>query len=237
MRKFNSDLEERVFNGILASPGAQDLEITLQDVPEGKRADYFLSGTKVIIEHKDYEDTLEHRQKAEALNNFGMSLVAKHKIARVDALRLEEFITGPEKAELYRLRGLIPRRIQKRMQAANKQVGSTKQILKIPDALGVLLYTFDRVSWMVYGIPAQRFWRSFSTDEQRSYNHLDLAIGVVRPQSSTRLYTFHALRSPYTPAQEAAGRQILDILRGVFPGQVRRVQLSDAIKQQAIEGI
>jgi hypothetical protein len=238
MRKFNSELDRQVFDGILGYPGAQDLEIILKDVPEGERADYLLCDGKVIIEHKDYEDTEEHRQKAEAMNDFSMSLVTKYNIPQMDIARggLRDFITDPERAHLDRLHDLLTRRIQNRMQGANGQIGSTKRLLNIPDAIGVFLYTFDRVSWMVPAIPAQRFWRSFATEEQRSYNHLDVAIAVLRP-SSTTVLNFHALRTPYTPAQEEVARHILGILRGVFPGAVRRMQLSDAIQAQAVEGV
>jgi hypothetical protein len=205
----------------------EDVNVLLSHLPETKKADHLLFNREVVIEQKDYNETQEHRKKGRALNNYFSLLSAKYRINLASSADFERIITQEERRKLRVLKNDFYDKIKDYMDAADKQLASTKVELGIPDALGVLLLNFDTISGIFPPIVTQRVFRCFHKPGGKQHKHIDFVIASYAMKDVAIDGCCDATQSLLSdgtnPKQLQYSRAILDLLKanasGIRPRQ------------------
>ena len=69
------------------------------------------------------------------------------------------------------------------MRNANKQIGSTKRLLKLPDAIGVVVIIFDLIPGIIPQVVTERVRRCFAlptSNGEQAFDHIDIAMSCLR---------------------------------------------------------
>ncbi|WP_428530764.1 hypothetical protein [Rhodopila sp.] len=206
--KFESELHRAIHRKIIQAKHARNLHPLSLGMPPGKKlADYALFAGRVILEHKAYLHTPDHDKKGRALNAFFESMIAKYHIPREQVPNFRERISLDEQKKLRKLEDGFYHKLQAKINACNNQIRDTKKFLGVPNAIGVAFITFDRVSWIIPGIVAQRSWRSLP-----NLRHTDFAIAAIRTPDFNRVSIQYMGPTDMDPKHQSALRDVLDVM-------------------------
>jgi hypothetical protein len=125
-----NSLRDLIERRICKIPGYENLNQILRSTPEGKRADYTAFDRKLIIEQKEHLDSPQHRLKGLALHAFTTALEDKYNLT-VDELLEQSIISEQERKIFLDLKNNFYNKIKSSVQEADKQIASTKILLKI----------------------------------------------------------------------------------------------------------
>jgi len=127
--------------------GFQDLDVLLADVPEGRRADFLFKGGQVIAEMKDINT--EAQDAWAAYTQEGLRLAQKYDFDPRSGVPLDRF--SCEERELFQqLISKYARRFERFLSEANRQVESTKNLLGLESAGGLLVLINDRAGGTLF---------------------------------------------------------------------------------------
>ncbi len=168
-----NSLRDLIERRICKVPGYENLNQILRSTPEGKRADYTAFDRKLIIEQKEHLDSPQHRLKGLALHAFTTALEDKYNLT-VDELLEQSIISEQERKIFLDLKNNFYNKIKSSVQEADKQIASTKILLKIPESIGVLLLVFEQVSGIIFPVIHERIGRIFASETL--YINVDIVI-------------------------------------------------------------
>ncbi len=176
---FRKFIEDKIH----AIPGCVDIDDLMRREPESKKADYLLYDRNVIVEQKEYGNSPQHMEKGRRYQEYVGGLFKKYGIdadALDDSNRDESFglLSAEEVAHLRKLKNDFYDKIKDEMHKANIQIQSTKRVLGLPDAVGVVLVIFDRVNGIMPDVISQRVFRAFDIlkEGEPLYKHVDVFI-------------------------------------------------------------
>ena len=176
------DIEQVLAN----MPGFENIDTLLKNVKEGKRADYLFEERSVIVEQKEITEWSSTRKQKD-LQSFSEEMLYKYyqnypeKIPGIDDFSEDDVRTS----ERLVLEKLDP--IKDLMHKANKQIESTKRLLEISNASGLLLLISDQMPLL---FPHSFFARVrtalYILEEGKiKYSHLDAVLVIARASGFT----------------------------------------------------
>jgi hypothetical protein len=122
--------------------GFQNLDVRLAKVPEGKRADFLFRGGEIVAEMKDINT--EAQDAWLAYTREGQRLAEKYGFhPDHDPCPWDKF-THDERGLFWRLISKFTRRFERYLSEAHRQVESTKAILELESAGGMLVLVNGR---------------------------------------------------------------------------------------------
>ena len=159
-------------------PGYKNLDKELRTIREGERADYIAFDRRMVIEQKEQQNMPEHRANGRALEDLAAALEVKYKMSMFDIAMASPpiAVTSEEAALLRKLKDKFYDKQKDNAHKANNQIASTKRILSLPNAVGVLLLIFDQVPGMMPEIINQRATRDLHAMEgnEPKFKHIDI---------------------------------------------------------------
>lgn len=176
-------LRKYVEDKVSAIQGYENIDKMLK----GERADYLLYGRQVIVEQKEFENSPQHIKKGSIVQSYTAQIFDKYGIdpSSQDRSYLSEMyklLSKEEVAHLSKLRNDFTDKIKDDIHKANKQIGSTKRVLGLPNATGAVLMIFDGINGIMPSVMEDRVGRIFRAqqNDEPLYKHVDIFIFVLR---------------------------------------------------------
>lgn len=220
----------------------------IDKIMRGDRADYLLYDRKVIVEQKEFENSPQHNEKGRLQQAYILQLFEKYGIDphSQDRAYLQEQrkrLSEEEAAQLENLRDNFYNKIKVNIHKANNQISSTKNVLGLPNAVGVVLMVFDRINGIIPSVIEERVNRTFNTLENGdpSCKHVDIFIYALWMKDmlydGADYLSGHITRNASMENIEYA-RSILDSLKKGQTGvRTRRSPSHDSIIDQLVSDV
>lgn len=236
-------LRKYIKDSIRAIPGCEDIDHLMRREPEGKKADYLLYDRTVIIEQKEYANSPQHTEKGRRYQDYADGLFNKY---GVDPDILNEsnpngkfqVLSAEEAARILKLKSDFYDKIKDEMHKANTQIRSTKKILGLPNAVGVILVIFDLVDSIIPAVIHQRVVKTFEISKNGVplYEHIDIFIYALRLKH-LRYNGFSRMngyiqRDGSPQPLECAERILGDLRKGLRSNWIRKVPSRDDTVEQ-----
>lgn len=211
---FRRHIEDKI-SGTQAFENLDDL---LRLIHEDKRADYLMFDRSVIVEQKEFMDTPQHRAKGKALSDLSRSLMMKYSIKPDLSNLAATTLSQDEWDDLHKLRDKFYNRMRQELHCADKQIASTKSILRIPDAVGVALMVFDKVPGIMPAVIYNRVIRFFEEQDDGGLKHKHVDIVIFSLYMKDMLYNGRPYMNGRIVRNESVehvgyARRILDALK------------------------
>lgn len=241
-------LRKYVEDAIRAIPGCEDVDDLMRREPEGNKADYLLYDRNVIVEQKEYRNSPQSIEKGKRYQEYVGGLFNKYGIdsnALNESNRDENFrlLSAEEVTHLHKLKGDFYDKIKDEIHKANAQIKSTKRMLGVSDAVGVVLVIFDCVNGFMPAVISQRVLGAFDIlkDGEPLYKHVDVFIYSLRMKHL--VYNNYSqvngqITREGSPRSLDYARRILDDLREGQGGiWTRKAVSKDDVVQQLVPDI
>lgn len=173
-------LRHNIEGRILSIEGVEDLQQMLSHVAEGERADYSLYNRKLILEQKEFVDSIEHHRRGKSIESLIQELMKKYNVNPSTLDYLPKVLSREDAKFLDNKRSKFYHKIQQYMGKANNQIASTKHILNAHDSIGILLMIFDQIPGIFPAVIHERIDRC-SKDKSKyviPYEHIDIVIYI-----------------------------------------------------------
>ena len=175
---WSCSLRSHVEHKISKITGYENIDKILRHTAKEKRADYLAFERNIIVEQKEFHDSPQNREKGRALEELLGKLAAKNKFAGVNW----PATSRDEEKQVSILAARFNDKIKDYIHTSDKQIRSTKRILNLPSAIGVLLLIFDEVAGIFPPVIRQRVERTFAAkiDDSPIYADVEIVIFVCR---------------------------------------------------------
>lgn len=216
-------LRQHVESRVCLIEGYESIDNLPRKVTGGKKADYLLCNKSVIVEQKEFLNSPQHNKRGENYQEYSAHLFQKYAInpntQDLEYFREQYKLLSPEETLIHNeLRNAFYDKIKDNIHSSNAQIASTKRILGLPNAIGVVLMLFDRVNGIMPAVINERVERAFNLRENGkfSYEHVEVFIYSIRLKDL--LYNDASCMNGYV-SRDSSGekveyaRKILDALR------------------------
>ena len=175
----SESLDAKISRLVPRLPGYENIDVVLNTVNEGRRADYLFEDRSIIVEKKEIK--AYNFDKNKRILGFFVQLRIKYDFPTSDTIDIEN-IDDQDRDTLFRIVQNDLDTVKDKIHEANKQVGNTASILGIKDFSGVVLLISDQIENLIPQAISIRAQTALDLPAKhgRKYSNLHSAIIVGR---------------------------------------------------------